>query len=119
MDVDLKKLKNMNERIEKNIEAYLNRKVKQLGGFSIKTGKEGFPDRTIFFKFGLVYLVETKALKGKPRKLQKAVHRRLEKKYDLEVFVLDSKVAVDSFIFQTERELKYQKLKYAKRFGKA
>ena len=102
----------MNERLEKNIEAYLVRKVKQLKGFTIKTGRQGFPDRTIFFKFGLVYLVETKKLKGKPRKLQLAVHRRLEKKYDLEVFVLDSKVIVDSFCFQVERELKYQELKY-------
>ena len=102
----------MNERLEKNIEAYLNRKVKRLGGFTVKTGKNGFPDRTVFFKFGLVYLVETKALKGKPRKLQLAVHKRLEKKYDLKTFVLDSKVAVDSFCFQVERELKYQELKY-------
>ncbi len=105
----------MNERLEKNIEKYLIRQVEKLGGFTIKTGSSGFPDRTVFFKFGLVYLVECKSETGKARKLQKAIHKRLLKKYELETYILETKVAVDSFIFQVERELKYQQLKALKR----
>lgn len=101
----------MNERLERNIETYFLKKVKLLGGFAIKTGRNGFPDRTVFFKFGLVYLVELKSETGKARKLQKAVHKRLLKKYDIETYILETKASVDSFAFQIERELKYQKLK--------
>ena len=101
----------MNERLERNIEAYLLKQVEKLGGFTVKTGKNGFPDRTVFFKFGLVYLVETKALKGKPRKLQVAVHKRLKKKYCLDTYVLNSKDSVDTFIFMVKQKYKFHKLK--------
>lgn len=83
--------------MEKTIESYLNKKVKQAGGLSIKlagTGMAGMPDRLILGAKGKVAFVECKAPRQKPRKLQVKIMTRI-KRLDHQVFVVDSYESVD------------------------
>ena len=65
---------------EKDVEAYLVRKVKELGGTAYKfvsPGHDGVPDRLVCLPGGLVWFVELKARGQKPRPLQQAEIGRL------------------------------------------
>lgn len=65
---------------EVNIEQYLIKEVKKLGGRIYKfvsPGNNGVPDRLILFPYGPVYFVECKRPKGgRVSKLQLAVSRQ-------------------------------------------
>lgn len=83
--------------LEKEVEAYLNKMVRKLGGRSYKwvsPGAAGVPDRIVVLPSNRIMFVELKAPEKKPRPLQMEQMRRL-KALGCEVMVLDSKEAVD------------------------
>lgn len=85
---------------EKEVEAYLVKRVKDLGGKAYKwvsPGNDGVPDRIVIMPGGTVIFVELKATGGKLRPLQEAKHTEL-RKLKQTVFVLDDKSKVDAFI---------------------
>lgn len=85
---------------EKDIETYLRDQVKKAGGKAYKfesPGNDGVPDRIVIFPSNRIYFVELKAPGKKPRPLQIKQMRDLES-FGCEVFVLDSKEAVNEFI---------------------
>lgn len=90
---------------ESTIEAYLRDRVKELGGKAYKfvsPGNDGVPDRLVCLPGGRVVFVELKAPGKKPTKLQELQQNRL-KQMGFDVWVIDSKKAVDDFIrIQTE-----------------
>ncbi|WP_352400123.1 VRR-NUC domain-containing protein [Anaerotignum sp.] len=91
---------------EKEIEQYLVKRVKEMGGKAYKwvsPGNDGVPDRIVFF-YGMTALVELKAPGKKPTPLQIAKHKELEK-LGQRVFVLDSKEEVDQFIYSVWYEV--------------
>jgi hypothetical protein len=82
---------------EKEIEAYLVRRVKKLGGVAEKftsPGRRSVPDRLVTLPGGRVCFVEVKATGGKVTDNQARDHER-RRKMGFAVFVVDSKEAVD------------------------
>lgn len=76
---------------EKVIEQKLVSEVKQRGGICpkwISPGFDGVPDRIVLMPCGKAAFVEVKAPGEKPRPLQMARHKQLEK-LGYKVFVLD------------------------------
>ena len=66
--------------LESEIESWLNKKVKALGGLSYKftsPGNPGVPDRIYIFPGGRVWFVELKQLSGRMSGLQKWQRRRI------------------------------------------
>lgn len=85
---------------ESSVENYMISKVRAAGGECLKwvsPGTNGVPDRIVFLPGGVIKLVELKAEGERPRKLQKAIHRRLEK-LGVPVAVIDSNEGVDAFM---------------------
>lgn len=77
------------ERTEKDVERYLCKRVKELGGKAYKfvsPGNAGVPDRVIIIPvqtnlgIGLTYFAEVKKPGGLPRPLQKVVMRQMAHK---------------------------------------
>ena len=89
---------------EKEIESYLVRKVKELGGTAYKfvsPGHDGVPDRLVCLPGGLVWFVELKARGQKPRPLQQVEIGRLCN-LDFRVCVIDSIDGVDQLAHDFE-----------------
>ena len=85
---------------EKEVEAYLVKRVKDLGGKAYKwvsPGNDGVPDRIVIMPGGTVVFGELKAPGEKLRPLQEAKRAEL-RKLKQTVFVLDDKSKVDAFI---------------------
>lgn len=83
--------------LEREIEAYLVRRVAQRGGKAYKfvsPGNAGVPDRLVVLPGGKVFFVECKAPGEKPRPLQVAQISKLER-LGCRVFVIDSKERID------------------------
>lgn len=86
--------------MEKDIECYLGKQVKALGGLSLKwlsPGFDGVPDRIILLPGGRVVFAETKDTGKTPRKKQRYRHQQLRALGFL-VYVPDSKTAVDQML---------------------
>ena len=69
--------------LEKDIEAWLNKKIKELGGLSYKfvsPNNPGVPDRIYIFSEGLVFFVELKTEIGRMSNIQKWQRQRLQEK---------------------------------------
>ena len=67
--------------LEKDIESWLNKKVKELGGISFKfvsPNNPGVPDRIYIFPEGKVYFVELKTETGRMSGIQKWQRQRLQ-----------------------------------------
>jgi hypothetical protein len=82
---------------EKEVESYLIRRVKKLGGVAEKftsPGRRSVPDRLVTFPGGRVCFVEVKATGCKVTDNQARDHER-RRKMGFVVFVVDSKEAVD------------------------
>lgn len=87
---------------ERDIEAYLVRRVKDEGGLAYKftsPGRRSVPDRIVMFPGGIVRFVELKAPGQKPTPLQAREHEKL-RALGFYVAVLDSKEAVDKWMWQ-------------------
>ncbi len=85
---------------EKDIEQYLVRKVRELGGIAYKfvsPGHAGAPDRLVCFPGGYQCFVELKAPGKKTRPLQDVEIRKL-RDLGFRVFVADSHEQVDDML---------------------
>ena len=85
--------------LEKEIEQYLTKRVKAIGGLCMKwvsPGNRGVPDRIVMYQGG-VWFVEMKRTGEQARALQRVMHEKL-KGVGMKVFVIDSKDGVDDFI---------------------
>lgn len=84
--------------LEKQIEAYLIKKVKEKEGLCLKwtSSITGVPDRLIFWQ-SKVFLIELKTLKGVVSERQRVVFKQLEDQGHL-VYVLRSYEDVEAFI---------------------
>lgn len=84
--------------LERQVESYLNKKIKELGGLSLKwiSTITGVPDRIVILKRRL-HLVELKTKTGKLSKRQQCVFQELEEQ-GFPVTVLRSKEDIDEFI---------------------
>lgn len=86
--------------LEKEVEKYLVREVKKIGGVSFKfisPGNAGVPDRIVILPMGKVLFVELKTDKGKLSKLQTAQIRKISE-LGAEVKVLYGIEGVRKFI---------------------
>ncbi len=96
--------------LEKNIEKYLVKKVRSIGGIAFKfisPSLVGVPDRLVLLPNGRVFFVELKSKGKKLRAIQEVRKRQIEKLGFL-VYVIDEKKKVDEFIntFVTLYQLK-------------
>lgn len=85
---------------EKEIEKYLREEIKKLGGIAYKftsPGNSGVPDRLVLLPCGVMAFVELKAPGGKTTAIQDGQISRIQK-LNFDVYVIDSKMAVDAFI---------------------
>ena len=86
--------------MEKTVEAYLRRRIKEVGGVALKLvcpGWTGVPDRLILMPGARAYFAETKDLGKKPRPRQAYVHGVI-RRLGFRVYVPDSKQAVDDMV---------------------
>ncbi len=85
---------------EKAIEAYLVRRVKELGGVCLKYSNPnlvGYPDRVALFPAGVAVWIELKSSGKQPTKIQRARIAHL-KNLGHTVAVIDSKPGVDAVL---------------------
>lgn len=85
--------------MERDIEKYLNRKVKEIGGLSLKftsPGQAGVPDRIVIYQ-GRISMIELKTVQGRVSAMQMSVIRKL-KKHGIDVLIIRSKQEVDEFV---------------------
>jgi hypothetical protein len=83
---------------EKITERYLNKRVKEAGGWSLKLSSQfvaGLPDRIVLLPRGKMLFVELKSEGQKPRKIQKFIHDKL-RRLGFAVYVVDTKEGVDA-----------------------
>lgn len=76
VDISFKRIK----MLEKEVEKFLVRQVKKLGGISFKfisPGNAGVPDRIVILPSGKVLFVELKTDKGKLTKLQEVQIKKI------------------------------------------
>ena len=86
--------------LEKDIERYLVKRVKELGGVCFKwvsPGRAGVPDRIVLLPQGHVSFLELKRPGAKPSRLQLHVLGRLEQ-LGFKAGWADNKEAVDAFL---------------------
>jgi len=86
--------------LERDIERYLVRRVKDLGGVAYKftsPSRRGVPDRLCVFPDGISVFIECKAPKKIPTVLQAHEIERL-RNLGQQVFVVDSKESIDEIV---------------------
>lgn len=84
---------------ERSVEAYLSRRVKEIGGLCMKfvsPGMSGVPDRLVLYRSGS-FFVEVKKKGIKPEPLQIEVHKMI-KEQGIEVWVVDDRESINKFI---------------------
>lgn len=87
----------MTDVLERDVEQYLVRRIKRLGGTAEKftsPGRRSVPDRLVTLPGGRIVFVELKRPGAKPTTNQAKDHER-RRAMGCEVMVLDSKEAVD------------------------
>lgn len=85
---------------EKEIEKYLVKQVRAMGGICLKYSNAnmvGYPDRVAILPFGVTVWVELKSRGKKPTKIQVLRHEEL-KYLGHHVIVLDSKPKIDQMV---------------------
>lgn len=85
---------------ERDVEAYLRRRVEGLGGMALKftsPGNDGVPDRVIIMPGGLVSFVETKTKGGRLSPIQKWQHDRMQRR-GCSVRTIWTKAQVDEWL---------------------
>lgn len=107
LEMENKMAESPRDRIpESAVEAYLTQACESRGWLCYKTsspGTNGFPDRTIITKTGMVVFCEVKRPNETPRKLQLIILRKL-KKNNANVCVTDCYASVDTLIKALERD---------------
>lgn len=96
-------------QIENDIEKYLVRQVKKIGGLCYKwvsPGIRGVPDRIVIFQ-GCTFFVELKRPRESLRKNQRKIKSYINQQ-GVDVYAIDTKTEVDQFI----QELKAGDLKH-------
>ena len=84
--------------LEKQIEQYLVKQVKSLGGLSLKlTSLIGIPDRLVLLPEGRCIFVELKRPGEKPRKVQVLRIKQL-RKLSFKTYVADSYESIDKLL---------------------
>ena len=86
--------------LERDIEAYLVKRVRECGGIAYKftsPGRRSVPDRIVCWYGGCVDFVELKAPGAKPTPLQAREHEKL-RALGFTVSVLDSRADVDTYM---------------------
>lgn len=94
---------------ESKVDKYLARIVRKAGGVSLKfvsPGKAGVPDRIVVLPGGLVWFVELKAPRKKPRALQRAVMRKM-RGLGCHVSTIDNTKTARAFVELQERRLRH------------
>lgn len=84
--------------LERDIEQYLVRRIKRLGGMAEKftsPGRRSVPDRLVTLPGGRVVFIELKAPGKKPTENQLRDHQR-RRDLGCEVMVIDTKEGVDN-----------------------
>lgn len=97
--------------LEKQIESYLVREVRKLGGLAYKfssPGKRSVPDRLCLFPTGLVAFVELKR-PGKKATMAQAREIKKIQQRGVIALVIDSKPRVKAFIEWIERKINARK----------
>lgn len=87
---------------EKEIEKKLTQAVKNMGGICpkfVSPGFDGMPDRIVLLPNGHMAFVEVKAPGRKPRALQLARHRLLQR-LGFRVYVLDAEEQIEAILSQ-------------------
>ena len=87
--------------LEKQVEGYLVRRVKEAGGLAAKwvsPGLNGVPDRIVFLPGGRIIFVEVKAPGKKLRPIQEHIRKKLED-LGVDFKVIDTKEAVNALFF--------------------
>ena len=87
--------------LEKEIEAYLVKRMKAIGGECYKfvsPARRGVPDRMCVFPDGKVVFAELKAPGKKPTKLQEVEMQKLRDLHQT-VYVVDHTAQVDNMIY--------------------
>ncbi len=90
--------------LEKDIEAYLVKRVKDLGGIAYKftsPQRRSVPDRLCLLPGGFIFFVELKAPGKKPTPQQEREHLRI-KALGIPCHVADSKQLVDTILTSHE-----------------
>lgn len=95
------------KKSEEQIETYLSKKVKSVGGLSLKwssPGRSGVPDRILIFPEGDIHFVELKAegKRGNLSTLQRSFIKKLEC-MGCKVHVIASYEEVEAFISNWEK----------------
>ena len=88
------------ETSEKEIEKYLSRRVKEMGGIALKYSNQnrvGYPDRLVCLHNGKVVWVELKS-KGKKQNLIQVCRQKELEAIGHKVYVIDNKPAIDELI---------------------
>lgn len=96
---------------EKQIEAYLVKRIKELGGIAYKfssPAKKGVPDRLCLLPGGLMFFVECKAKGKKPTKLQRAELDKIDS-LGHEIYVVDSKESINDLFLSYKIKLEGKK----------
>ena len=91
---------------EKHIEKELAARTKAMGGIAPKftsPGFDGMPDRLVLLSGGRMGFVELKAQGRKPRPLQLARHRLLQR-LGFKVYVIDEINQIDSVLEEIDHE---------------
>lgn len=86
--------------LEKDVEKYLRKMVRQAGGECLKwvsPGTVGVPDRIVIFPDGKIIFVELKRPGEKPRSVQRAMLRGLYRLH-CRVITIDNKKSVKGFV---------------------
>ncbi|NOP79610.1 VRR-NUC domain-containing protein [Bacillus paranthracis] len=90
---------------ESEVESYLAKKVKQIGGLApkwVSPGQRGVPDRIVILHNGITLYVEVKAPGKKLAPLQELWAKRLTK-LGHRAYMIDTKEGVDSFIGECQQ----------------
>lgn len=86
---------------ENKVEKYLHSEVEKLGGTTrkwVSPGRDGVPDRLVFFKGLPIFMIEVKTVDGKMSGAQEREHERL-KEYGCMVYTIYGNQGVDDFIY--------------------
>lgn len=89
-------------RLEANLEAFFRKRVRLVGGYTIKLAptEAGVPDRLAIFPGGRMYLVELKRDDTDLSPIQRVWHERLRLGYGVKVYTLHGREGILAWLRQ-------------------